>query len=82
MPSVSGVAQDSIKSAPLAQDLDGADAARSPGPQERLEAEIGNFDAGHAGSLKDDRPRGDGHFLPVDGAGDHLLFGASSSHHR
>ena len=70
------------QTAALAQNLDGADAARSPGAQQRLETEIGNLDAGHAGSLKDDRPRGDGHFLPVDGAGDHLLFGASRSHHR
>jgi hypothetical protein len=66
----------------LAQNLDSADAARAPSSQHRLETEIGNLDAGHSGSLKNDRPCGDGHFLPIDGAGDHLQFGARISHHR
>ncbi|MCD6059072.1 MAG: hypothetical protein K0Q89_2602 [Thermomicrobiales bacterium] len=66
----------------LAQNLDSADAARPPGAQHRLEAEVRDLDISHAGGLKDDRPRGDGHFLAVDGAGNQLLFATSSSYHR
>ena len=69
------------QAAALAQNLNGADAARSPGTQQRLVAEIGHFDAGHAGGFENDGPGGNGHFLPVDFAGDHLLLGTGSRHH-
>ncbi len=61
--------------AALAKDLDRANAARSPGPKQRLVAQVGHFDADGASGFEDCGAGRDGHVLTIDRAGHQLLLG-------
>jgi hypothetical protein len=61
--------------AALAEDLDGADAARAPRAKQRLIAEVWDLDPIDPGCFENERSLRDSDLLVVDLAGDHLGFG-------